>query len=174
LTNFPLNIGRWKGGRDWLTPNVLNNLELDDYFYGVYTDGQGAPLTLYIPYYSTQRDRRVVHSPASCLPGNGWRIVESEAVIISGTKISANRMLISNGEERALVYYWFDQRGRNLTSEWLVKWYLFQDSVVLRRSDGAMVRVMTSLRHGDSIDAVDARVSSFVATASPMLNQYLH
>ena len=173
LGQFPLNLGSWQGTRDWLAPDVLNDLQLDQYFFGVYQDGQGAPVTLYIPYYATQRDRRVVHSPASCLPGNGWRIVESRVVFVEGTTLSANRMLISNGEERALVYYWFDQRGHNLTNEWLVKWYLFQDSVVRRRSDGAMVRVMTSLRHGDSLEAADARVQSFVAMANPMLDRYL-
>ena len=130
-------------------------------------------MTLYVPYYATQRDRRVVHSPAACLPGNGWRIAESRTVIISGTAIAANRLLISNGEERALVYYWFDQRGRNLTSEWLVKWYLFQDSVVRRRSDGAMVRVMATLGSGESVDAVDARLQAFAALAGNALPRYL-
>jgi EpsI family protein len=130
-------------------------------------------VTLYVPYYATQRDRRVVHSPAACLPGNGWRIAESRTVTIPGTTIAANRLLISNGDERALVYYWFDQRGRNLTSEWLVKWYLFQDAVVRRRSDGAMVRVMASLQPGESIEAVDARLQSFAKLAGSALDGYL-
>jgi EpsI family protein len=156
-----------------LTPDVLQTLQLDDYFYGAYKDRDGGSATLYVPYYATQRDRRVVHSPAACLPGNGWRIAESRTVIISGTTISANRLLISNGEERALVYYWFDQRGRNLTSEWLVKWYLFQDAVVQRRSDGAMVRVMASLGAGDSIDVVDARLQSLAAVAGNQLHKHL-
>jgi len=173
LAQFPLSLGGWEGARDWLAPDVLSDLQLDQYFFGVYKDGKGAPVSLYIPYYATQRDRRVVHSPASCLPGNGWRIVESRKVVVAGTTLSANRMLISNGEDRALVYYWFDQRGRNMTSEWLVKWYLFQDSVVDRRSDGAMVRVMTSLRSGDSVENVDARIQSFIAAANPMLEKYL-
>jgi len=173
LDHFPLNLGHWQGARDWLASDVLRDLQLDQYFFGVYQDGQGAPVTLYIPYYATQRDRRVVHSPASCLPGNGWRIVASKEVAVVGTTLSANRMLISNGENRALVYYWFDQRGRNMTSEWMVKWYLFQDSVVDRRSDGAMVRVMTALRSGDSIANVDARMQSFIAAANPMLEKYL-
>ncbi len=173
LTSFPLELGEWQGKREWLTPDVLQTLQLDDYFYGAYKDRDGGSATLYVPYYATQRDRRVVHSPAACLPGNGWRIAESRTVIISGTTISANRLLISNGEERALVYYWFDQRGRNLTSEWLVKWYLFQDAVVQRRSDGAMVRVMASLGAGDSIDVVDARLQSLAAVAGNQLHKHL-
>jgi len=173
LPTFPLELGDWHGKRDWLTPDVLQTLQLDDYFYGAYTGPQGGSVTLYVPYYATQRDRRVVHSPAACLPGNGWRIAESRTVIIPGTAIAANRLLISNGDERALVYYWFDQRGRNLTSEWLVKWYLFQDAVVRRRSDGAMVRVMASIHPGESIETVDARLQSFAALAGDALSRYL-
>jgi exosortase D (VPLPA-CTERM-specific) len=173
LPTFPLELGEWQGKRDWLTPDVLQTLQLDDYFYGAYTNLQGGSVTLYVPYYATQRDRRVVHSPAACLPGNGWRIAESRTVTIPGTTIAANRLLISNGDERALVYYWFDQRGRNLTSEWLVKWYLFQDAVVRRRSDGAMVRVMASLQPGESIEAVDARLQSFAKLAGSALDGYL-
>src|SRR5438034_8174067 len=40
---------------------------------------------------------------------------------------------------RSLVYYWFQQRGRDMTNEYLVKWYLFWDSLTRSRSDGAMV-----------------------------------
>lgn len=173
LATFPLKLGEWQGAREWLTPDVLQTLQLDDYFYGAYSDPSGGRVTLYVPYYATQRDRRVVHSPAACLPGNGWRIIESSVVTISGTNVSANRLLISNGEEKALVYYWFDQRGRNLTSEWLVKWYLFQDAVVRRRSDGAMIRVMASLNSGDSVEAVDARLQAFAAVAASKLPGYL-
>ena len=173
MASFPLELGGWTGKREWLTPDVLQTLQLDDYFFGTYKDHDGGSATLYVSYYATQRDRRVVHSPAACLPGNGWRITESRTVIVPGTTISANRLLISNGEERALVYYWFDQRGRNLTSEWLVKWYLFQDAVVRRRSDGAMVRVMASLGPGDSIDAVDSHLQSFAAHAATSLEGYL-
>ena len=173
LASFPLELDEWKGKREWLTPDVLQTLQLDDYFFGAYRGRDGGTVTLYVPYYATQRDRRVVHSPAACLPGNGWRIAESRVVIVPGTTISANRLLISNGEERALVYYWFDQRGRNLTSEWLVKWYLFQDAVVRRRSDGAMVRVMASLGPGESIGAVDARLQAFAARAGAALDGYL-
>ena len=173
LASFPLELGEWKGKREWLTPDVLQTLQLDDYFFGAYKDRDDGSATLYVPYYATQRDRRVVHSPAACLPGNGWRIAESRTIIIPGTAIAANRLLISNGEERALVYYWFDQRGRNLTSEWLVKWYLFQDSVVRRRSDGAMVRVMATLGSGESVDAVDARLQAFAALAGNALSRYL-
>lgn len=173
LTAFPLALGEWEGKREWLTPDVLQTLQLDEYFFGAYSDRRGGSATLYVPYYATQRDRRVVHSPAACLPGNGWRIVDSRTVNIPNTAISANRLLISNGEERALVYYWFDQRGRNLTSEWLVKWYLFQDSVVRRRSDGAMVRVMASLDTGEAIESVDARLQNFAALAASRLQQHL-
>lgn len=46
------------------------------------------------------------------------------------------------GDERMLVYYWFMQRGRYLTNEYLVKWYIFWGSITQQRTDGALVRLV--------------------------------
>ena len=56
-----------------------------------------------------------------------------------------NRALIQYGNQRQLVYYWFQQRGRVVTSEYLVKWYLLVDAVLHHRTDGALVRLIVPL-----------------------------
>ena len=38
------------------------------------------------------------------------------------------------GELRQLVYYWFDQRGRRMTSDYAAKFYTVWDSIVQGRS----------------------------------------
>ena len=54
----------------------------------------------------------------------------------------ANRYLIQNGSSKQLLVYWYQGRGRSVASEYWGKIYTVLDSVRLRRSDGAMVRVM--------------------------------
>ena len=134
LASFPTELGSWRGRALRLPADVLETLQLDDYALVEYAAPDGTPSSLYVSYYATQRDRRVVHSPAACLPGSGWRIENGSVAQPPGSGLRVNRMVIANADDRALVYYWFDQRGRNLTNEWLVKWYLFWDAVTMRRS----------------------------------------
>jgi EpsI family protein len=68
---------------------------------------------------------------------------------VEGQPLRVNRTVIALGESRQLVYYWFQQRGRVLTNEYLVKWYLFWDSLTRNRSDGSLVRLIVSLPEGD-------------------------
>jgi exosortase D (VPLPA-CTERM-specific) len=173
FANFPLRIGDWKGRREALGADVLQVLQLDDYILASYVDPVGAPVGFYVSYYSTQRDRRVVHSPRACVPGSGWHIDELSQIEIPGTGVRANRMLVLNGDARQLIYYWFDQRGRNLTSEVSVKWFLFWDSVTRHRSDGAMVRLVTPLGRGEAAEAGDARLASFARAAVGAVHAYL-
>ena len=51
-------------------------------------------------------------------------------------------MVVPPGDPRQLVYYWLQQRGRVLTNEYLVKWFLFRDALTRNRSDGSLVRVV--------------------------------
>ena len=68
-----------------------------------------------------------------------------------GSQFAANKYVIENGESRSLMLYWYQGRGRQVASEYWGKVYTVIDSVRLRRSDGAMVRVTVPL--GESEDA---------------------
>ena len=65
-----------------------------------------------------------------------------------------NRAIIQMGAQRQLVYYWFQQRGRTITNEYLAKWYLLQDGLTMSRSDGALVRLVIPIpADGDEASA---------------------
>ncbi|MBS0375189.1 MAG: VPLPA-CTERM-specific exosortase XrtD [Proteobacteria bacterium] len=171
---FPLRLGDFVGRRSSLAPEYLETLQLDDYLLVDYAArSAGEPVNLYASYYNSQRDRRVVHSPRACIPGGGWHIDRFSRLLVAGVGHEVNRMIVTNGDARQLVYYWFDQRGRHLTSEFAVKWYLLVDSVAEHRSDGAMIRLTTPLARGEPEAAADARLQSFAASAGPALTRYL-
>ena len=74
-------------------------------------------------WYDSQRAGRSVHSPRVCLPGGGWKIVNFDEVSVpgvtaAGMQLRVNRSLMAMGPNRQLVYYWFQQRGRVVTSEY--------------------------------------------------------
>ena len=59
----------------------------------------------------------------------------------NGGSFVANKYVIQNGNYRSLMIYWYQGRGRTVASEYWGKIYTVIDSVRLRRSDGALVRV---------------------------------
>ena len=82
-------------------------------------------------------------------------------------------MLIRKGDYGQLVYYWFDQRGRNITNEYMVKWYLFWDSLTLGRTDGSLIRLTTTLQPGEDVAKADQRIAEFAQLINPTLSLYL-
>ena len=70
-----------------------------------------------------------------------------------------------------MVYYWYLQRGRWLTSEYLNKLYLSYDGLVSRRADGALIRLITPV--GQDIKAAQERLSSFANLLVPVLPQFM-
>jgi exosortase D (VPLPA-CTERM-specific) len=182
FSQFPLAVGEWLGRRQRVEDVYLDELKLDDYLLADFVPREKsaaiAPVNLYIAYYASQRSYQGVHSPRSCLPGAGWRIEQMNQRVVPGVRLRSgplrvNRALIQLGAERQLVYYWFQERGRNLTNELAVKWYLFSDALTRDRTDGALVRVITPLHDGEDPAAADARLGGFTAAALPMLSPYL-
>jgi len=179
LASLPLKIGEWAGREEPLEQVYLDVLKVSDYLMAQFirpTDP--APVGLWIAYYDTQTQGVAVHSPRACLPGGGWQIASIAEHEISGVgpdggSLRVNRVEIALGEQRQLVYYWFAQRGRNLTSEYLVKWYIFQDGLMHNRTDGALVRLTTPIADKTDMAAGDARLEAFVRDIDPKLAYYL-
>jgi EpsI family protein len=112
------------------------------------------------------------------LPGGGWKIEEFDQHQINdvgpdASSVRVNRVLISLGANRQLVYYWFQQRGRNITNEYLVKWYIFWDSLTKNRSDGALVRLVTPVPEGMDLAEADQRMEAFLRKVDPLLAYYV-
>ena len=95
-------------------------------------------------------------------------------VSVGSQPLVVNRALIARGTERQLVYYWFQQRGRVMTNEYLVKWFLFWDSLTRKRTDGALVRLITPVGATTTdTDSSDAVLREFARVAEPRLQAYV-
>lgn len=178
FVDFPMVIGPWFGARGALEPIYIETLQFDDYLLADFRGPTPLPVNLYVAWYDTQRAGRSVHSPSSCLPGGGWQMqsltqVEVPGVQVAGQPLRVNRALIALGDRRQLVYYWFQQRGRVLTNEYLVKWYLFWDSLTRSRSDGALVRLVVPIPEGAVEEQADRQLAEFAAEVAPVLDEYL-
>ena len=78
-----------------------------------------------------------------------------------GSSFNANRYVIQKGNERALVIYWYQGRGRSVANEYWDKMYTVFDSVARRRSDGALVRVIAPIQNSmDDAEKVASDLAS--------------
>jgi len=180
LATFPLVLGDWRGTEQPVERDTLEALKADDTIMAMFgREADIYPVGLWMAYYSSQRDGRAVHSPATCLPGGGWQMTTLEryevpGVRADGSALPVNRSIIAQGEDQQLVYYWFAQRGRMLTNEYLVKWYIFWDGLRLNRTDGALVRLTTPVKRGeDGLREADERLQAFIRTLDPRLAYFL-
>lgn len=178
FASFPLLKGEWMGRESAIDAPVLEELKLTDYIKADYRRGSHEmPVNLYVAYYDSQRKGSSIHSPRSCIPGGGWVISSHTTLPLRPASakqgIAINRLLISKGNYRQLVYYWFDQRGRVITNEYLAKWFLFWDSLTMGRSDGALVRLVTPIPEDARVEDADQRMQAFIDEFYGLLPQYI-
>lgn len=148
LREIPAELGPWrqKGTDTRFSAETESVLRTSDYVMRDYVLSGGRGANLYVGYYASQRAGSTYHSPQNCLPGSGWEMKEPETVEIktpSGASFMANRYIVQNGDYREVLIYWYQGRGRATASEYRDKVYTVLDSIWRRRSDGAMVRIMT-------------------------------
>jgi EpsI family protein len=150
-------------------------LKLTDYLLANYRNGRDS-INLYLAYYASQRKGQSVHSPRSCLPGGGWQMTNLQRIPVLKEQeldLTVNRAEIQWHTDKQIVYSWFNQRGRQLTNEYLVKWYLLLDALTRNRSDGALVRLITPIKPGEEMAMGDRRLQTFAAEIFPRLNPYI-
>ena len=189
FSEFPLNISGWKGQLQPLDPMYIDALNFDDYIMVNYSGSDRSSINLYIAYYKRQNKDKVPHSPRACIPGGGWQIVKltrravgtkaRHVVLNVGNKtredgaLYVNSVVIEKNQEKQLVYYWFQQRGRILTNEYLVKWYIFWDAMTKHRTDGAMVRLVTHVGKEETLEDAHQRLQQLIAKIYPKLGNYI-
>ena len=177
LASLPMQIDKWHGRDRGLDPRIIEVLGKGDFLSRLYTSSAPEPpVDLFIGYFPSQRSGSSIHSPKNCLPGAGWKPVESAHLFIEspGKRPTAvNRYIVEKGLDRALVLYWYQAHGRATPSEYWAKFYLVSDAIRMNRSDGALVRVVTVLQNGESPEAAEGRAVGFAQRIIPILDEYI-
>jgi EpsI family protein len=183
LSSLPAQIDGWVGTDDVLDQQTLDILGPGEFLVRDYQKtgvAAGQPqdpwVNLYIAYFPSQKAGDTIHSPNHCLPGAGWVPTSREIIKLNrpdGSSFPVNRYVVAKGEERQLVLYWFQAHGRAVASEYWAKYYLVSDSMRMNRSDGGLVRLMTPMLDGESVDAAQTRLMKLGSQFIPMLDHYI-
>jgi EpsI family protein len=136
---------------------------------------EAASVSLYVGYYDQQTQGRTIHSPRNCLPGAGWEAVESSRRTIptAAGAVVVNRYLLANKSQRALVYYWYQGRGRVEADEYRVKLDLMRDAALLGHTEEALVRIVVPLGDPARDAQADALAQRVAAGAVPEVAEVL-
>jgi len=176
---FPRSIEGYAGRDAFLEPDIEAALGADDYVnINFVNNDRTTAVNFFSAFYAEQTKGDGLHSPEVCLPGAGWEIFTFDRLEVDmpetvyGT-FELNRAVIQKGQSMQLVYYWFEQRGKRMTSDVAAKLSVIYDRITIGRSDGAIVRFTTPIaRNEDPADA-DARLIAFMEQTLPKLPRFL-
>lgn len=152
--SLPHVIDRYEGRDLEISEAEIQAAGVSDYLFRVFNrpasdeDRQtDAGFTLYVGYYEQQTQGRTIHSPKNCLPGSGWEALQSkpERIATAGGAVTVNRYLLQREDERALVLYWYQGRGRVESNEYVVKADLLRDAALRGRTEEALVRIVVPI-----------------------------
>ena len=175
LKIFQTTVGPWSMVSETeLQTDVQELLKADDTLNRQYR-APDSNLNLFVAFFKSQRAGVTPHSPKVCLPGNGWIPENAKILSISvpgeSDSIPVNRYPVTRGENRSVVFYWYQTAHRVVASEYMAKLYLMLDSIRYRRSDTALVRIVVPVRE-NKVDDADRQALAFInAIYSPLKQQ---
>jgi EpsI family protein len=174
FSTFPEQIGEWHGTISHFDQSIYDELGVDDSILISYSGLDKKQIQVYVGYYQSQKEGSVIHSPKNCMPGSGWEITSTitEEVKIPGSTINLIRLVIKKGLDEQIVLYWFQERGRYISSEYWQKIYLVWDAIFHKRTDGSFVRLIAPVDSRGEKYTIDF-LKSFASELIPILNQYI-
>jgi EpsI family protein len=175
LVGIPHTLGSWQFIRDGvIDKETMDVLQADDTLTREYQNGRTG-LSLFVAGFLSQRTGKAPHSPKNCLPGSGWLPLADEEIKLDvgrGAPIPVNRYIIAHGEQRELVYYWYQSRDRAVADEFKAKFWVVADAIRYNRTDTALVRVIVPIVNKDETKA-DQEAQDFVKSFYSTLLEYL-
>jgi EpsI family protein len=174
LRELPYQLASWHGEERPLQRQVIDVVSASDLINRLYLNHEGQPVLLYVGYYESQRTGSTIHSPKNCLPGAGWEPIHTGLATISlqgGRQIVVNETLIQRGQDKQLVFYWYQGRGRVIADEYTGKFWMVADAISRNRTDGALIRVITPV--GDEASEAQGRLTNFAQVLVPYLDEFI-
>ena len=167
------NIKGWKVKVIPLDEKIVGFLSLDDYVNQKCTKGDKTVL-LYVGYYVTADKLAAVHDPLVCFPGQGWIISDSEkrTLKIGKDDLHFSRMIVTKGQEKDLILYWFQAFDKTSPGTFLQKIYALWAMIKYAKEDNSFVRISTSV-DGQSTEKAFNTGVEFIEAFCPRFLEYV-
>jgi EpsI family protein len=163
LASVPAEFEDYRGTDRTISDAERRVAGVSSYLFRGFSRDTTVGFSVYVGYYDRQVQGKTIHSPKNCLPGAGWEVVaaQEEKLAIGSRTVPVNRYSLVNGSAKAVVYYWYQGRGRVESNEYKVKLQLLRDSALRGRTEEALVRVVVPVTGSeDEAAALARRVSA--------------
>jgi EpsI family protein len=168
---IPMTLGAWQGQRGGpLDAESFKEVSPDQYFHRYYVSSAGV-VEMDIAYYTQRRVGASMHSPLSCLPGNGLTVSSSRTLSVDtpAGPVDIRELTVRRNKARFALAYWYQSGQRVLTGEMTTRLRLLSDALMQRPADVGLVRVMTRLQSDASPER--AAVPAFANIIIPELQR---
>jgi EpsI family protein len=177
LDRFPSAVGAWRMiEQGVIEKDVRDVLRADDYLTRQYAISPEQTAGLFVAFFKSQRAGQTPHSPKNCLPGSGWMWSVSDTILVNiaerNRPIEINRYVVSKGDMKAVVLYWYQSRDRVVASEYKAAAFVAWDAIHRNRTDTALVRVVVPIA-GNRADAATRSGVEFIQAFFTTLRQFL-
>ena len=183
---FPAELGNgWSCPKfERMEDNIEAELGVTDYLLCTFVNQEQHEIaSVYVGYHITQvredggATENAIHPPAHCLPGSGWDIIRNDTVPLNVPGLpqenaSAKRLVIAKGNQRNLVYYWYQSRGRIISEDWKKIVFVGVDRATRQRTDGSLVRITVPVRRSGEA-AAQAVFDSIAPEIVSRLSEYV-
>jgi EpsI family protein len=150
-------------------PNAENSLAK------VLAAKDGSRIDLFVGYSGKQTAGNRLLSPELIFPDN-WNSVwvkPAEVALNGATIVHGSWIMARKSDSQELILYWYQIGRRTYGGELEHRLEQFRRSVIERRNDGAVIRLATPLRNGDSLEKAEERLRTFTADLYPRLVKVL-
>lgn len=173
---IPLSAGGFVGEERRFSETSYDVLQADTSTLRRYMGLDGDVYWLFVAYFASQKYGSQIHSPKHCLPGGGWQILRHEPYALplpDGQTRQINRLIIADRGRQQLMLYWYETRGGTIRNEFALKWDLVMNSLMLRPTDAAIVRLTLPIRSEDGVEGATRRAEEFFRDFYPEIARSL-
>lgn len=141
----------------------------------VFLGEDGSTIDVFVGYRGEQKAGNRLLSPKLIFPDN-WNsmwVKPADVAVNRAAAVHGSWILARKSDSQELILYWYQIGSRTYAGELEYRLEQFRRSVVERRSDGAVIRLATLLRNGDSLERAEERLRTFSADLYPQLVKVL-
>ena len=146
LENIPIDVAGYSAVEDYFSDTVYKELNADKHVYRHYLSPEGQEIDLYIGYYGTAKGGRTPHNPYSCLPSQGWAIVDTGKFLLK-TTYSPNGVYLNymgskkNNLYKYIIHWYHSARAKVLDTGVKQNIHRFTGRIFHNRNDGAYIQI---------------------------------
>ena len=173
--NISSTIDQWAGVDIPMDSSAFDLISPDTMVFRLYQNQTKLSVTLYVGGYLNMDKSDLAHSPLVCYTGQGWTYHDNGTYSVTlgepQKAIDVSSIVIQKGNQRELVWYWFQSDNYSSASLFHMRMKLFLEKLTGRDTRNVFARISVPI-DSDGFKLSDEILHRFVKQIYPELNEY--